>query len=525
MIERVVENWLTSANERQYQLPFCQLLASEGETVIYISPHGQMEQGKDVITISRNHRVHAYQLKGGKLTLTDWREYKGEIDELVLYPISHPSVNVRKLQKPFLVTNGRVADTVINAIKASNLAWARNAAGPLTLVAGDELTTRFVKAHGQFLPRETKDFTKFLDLIVNSGAAQFDKRRFASFLEAILQIRSSKRPRPRDVQRAIASAVLLTTYIVQGCERVANHWAIFEAWTVMASYIAAVTSRHKVPKQWWQTSLELCILGATRALDDLVLECTVTKLRFTQGNPLSDGYFYNPRITILAGLLGACTLSHRLRGETWQEENFVRNFLREHLPRAQIWGESAVPYLVIGALAIEKHGAHALAEAMVLRLVRTIAEVNGSKGRGLPNPYYEPEQALRLAYGLDQFNAEMFAGHSYAMEPLVQFLARRLVRRQLATLWDKITRVEFARFVPTHQWERFRWRCGEGSLVTSAPKSPQSWKELREASEGVPRVPEVFKHAPELSIFCSLVYPHRFTVDSLKISEMVIHNT
>jgi hypothetical protein len=47
VIERVVENWLTSVNERQYQISFCQLLAAEGETVVYISPHGQREQGKD----------------------------------------------------------------------------------------------------------------------------------------------------------------------------------------------------------------------------------------------------------------------------------------------------------------------------------------------------------------------------------------------------------------------------------------------------------------------------------------------
>ena len=36
MIERVVENWLTSANECQYQIPFCQLLASESESIIYV---------------------------------------------------------------------------------------------------------------------------------------------------------------------------------------------------------------------------------------------------------------------------------------------------------------------------------------------------------------------------------------------------------------------------------------------------------------------------------------------------------
>src|SRR6266404_2330270 len=117
VIERVVENWLTSANERQYQIPFCQLLAAEGETILYISAHGQMEQGKDVISRAKDRGIRAYQLKGGRLTLADWRKYQPEIHELVVYPIDHPSIGSRSLHKPFLVTNGGVADTVINAIR------------------------------------------------------------------------------------------------------------------------------------------------------------------------------------------------------------------------------------------------------------------------------------------------------------------------------------------------------------------------------------------------------------------------
>lgn len=520
MIERVVANWLTSANERQYQIPFCQLLAAEGETIVYISPHGQMEQGKDVATTLPDGRVHGYQLKGGKLTLKDWRAYKGEIDELVQYPINHPSINVGELHKSFLVTNGRVADPVINAIRSANEAWARNHAGPLTLIAGDELAGRFVKAHGRFLPHETKDFTRFLELVVNSGAGQLDKRNFSLFLESVLPIDSGTRLKPLDIQRAVASAVLFTTYVLQGCERVANHWAIFEGWTMMSVYIVAVTSRHKVGDHWCRTSLELCLLGATRALDDLALECSTNTMKFTQGEPLTDGHFYRARITILAGLLGAASLSHRLHGGNWEHEDFVRRFLSSHLPEVKIWGESAVPYLVVAALAIEKHGSHALAESTVLTLINTIAQINGKKGRGLASPYYEPEAALRLIYCLDQFNAELFAGHSYTMEALIQFLARRLVRRKLALIWDSVTHVQFARFEPEKSWGRFLWVCNDGSLVTTTPNCPQSWQALRQVSETAPKnVPAVFAEKPELAIFFSLVYPHRFTPDSLRILE------
>ena len=58
--ERIIENWLTNCNERQFQIPFCQLLTAEGETVVYVSPHGQRERGKDVVSIGIDKVPCAY---------------------------------------------------------------------------------------------------------------------------------------------------------------------------------------------------------------------------------------------------------------------------------------------------------------------------------------------------------------------------------------------------------------------------------------------------------------------------------
>lgn len=65
MIERVVENWLTSITERGYQIPFTQILTLEGHKVLYVSKHGQMEQGKDIITVDAQGHPCAFQLKSG----------------------------------------------------------------------------------------------------------------------------------------------------------------------------------------------------------------------------------------------------------------------------------------------------------------------------------------------------------------------------------------------------------------------------------------------------------------------------
>ena len=86
VIERVIENWLTSSNERSYQIPFCQLLAAGGDGDC-LSSHGPFEQGKDVVTFDKSGKLRGYQLKSGDFGLSEWRKYKGEINDLVELPI------------------------------------------------------------------------------------------------------------------------------------------------------------------------------------------------------------------------------------------------------------------------------------------------------------------------------------------------------------------------------------------------------------------------------------------------------
>lgn len=101
LIERVIENWLTNTNEIGYQIPFCQYLISENHTIIYISPHSSLEQGKDIISIDENGIVHAFQLKSGNIKTSEWRKIQGEIIDLIMIPINHPSIDISTSQNHF----------------------------------------------------------------------------------------------------------------------------------------------------------------------------------------------------------------------------------------------------------------------------------------------------------------------------------------------------------------------------------------------------------------------------------------
>jgi len=518
VIERVVENWLTSVNERQYQIPFCQLLAAEGETIVYISPHGQREQGKDVITLGRDRVPCAYQLKAGRVTLTNWRAYHGEINELVTYPIAHPSIRSRKQHRPYFVTNGTVGDPVLNAVPAANRLWVRSGAKPLQLVARDELVSRFVKAHGSYLPRDPSDVSVFLDLVVKGGQGPFPKCDFARFLESLLPLAVTPQPKYKDIERAFSSAVLLTTYITQGCVRESNQWALFEAWVTTASYILAIAEHHAVPPAYWTTPFELSELGAIRALEALADECEKNTRLLTQGNPLTDGPCYGPRITILCGLLAALNLHRRIC--RIEPNPYVQDFLSAYLRKVNLWGESAVPFLWAAALESEQYGHHSVAERLLFQVLVTVVTVNGRQGRALPSPYFGPQDAIRLANGLDPTNRETFDGHSYTAELLIDFLARRLSRRSLASIWDKISRVQFTKFIVRDPWEWFRWRAEHGSLKTTMPGMPQSWGQLLAHATSPPEgLPTLIHSKPDYALLFALVFPHRFSCDLVKLVE------
>jgi len=522
VIERVIENWLTSSNERSYQIPFCQLLAAEGETVIYFSSHGPFEQGKDVVTIGKNGKLRGYQLKSGDFGLSEWRKHKGEINDLVELPISHPAIQPSRKHTPFLVTNGEINDPAIRAINSANEAWHKRRYPILRTISKGELLKRFLAAHGAYLPKKLSDFNLLMELILRDGHEPLDKEKVCKLLESVLPFANDGRLRQTEVKRSLSSAVLLIGYILQGAYALENHWAIFEAWTLAASYVLAVASKYDVAREGWSISFDLCEHGAIEALSSLCSECE-NREHLIEGDPLTDGHFYYARVTLLVGLVSAWSLYHRIKHRQTGCDQFVRGFLRRWLFKMKIWGESATPYFVMGALETESLGDQLVAESSLINVLTFVLHLNGQRDstRGLPSPYYSPEQALRLGYQLDQDCREDFVGSAYTVHPLIDFLVRRLRRQALRSLWYPITGSSLRAFHPGERWEWFRWRSESGSLDSRFVGCPRSWSALvREVNTvEVSALPELLRERPAFAVLFSLVYPHRFTRELLKLIE------
>jgi hypothetical protein len=474
---------LTSANERQYQLPFCQVLAASGETILYTSTHGPFEKGKDIITKTAAGEIRAYQLKCGDIGLSEWRAVYGEITNLVELAIEHVSAGLIANFTPYLVTNGDLKDPVLEQVRVSNITWEkRGVPNKLLVIQKGELLERFQAAHGAYLPRELADFRTFLELILRPGSFVAQKSRAAQLLEDVL---SSPVERSKlDVGRAAASAVLLTAYITSASERDENYWAAFEYWILAAAYILRLAEQHGLENDVWKVSFELCEGSAERAVEALEAECKTRPNLVEGGNPLLEGHAYSSRVTILAGIFAASALRKRIQQRTYDAE-FVFNFAQKHLRNALLWGESAISFGTMVALELEQQNRQLRAEELLIKFIRQMASENalGAAGRGMPNPYYSPEEALRLLTGIDFLNLDNFRGRSYCIETLVQMLARRWRRQALASLWFSLTRIQLCEYTPGDATEYFRWHSTVGKLNGSFPAEPQSWRELREFSE------------------------------------------
>ncbi|MCC7291843.1 MAG: hypothetical protein IT449_07270 [Phycisphaerales bacterium] len=522
MIERLIENWLSNANERGYEVPFCQLLMAEGHRIIHLNRHSPTEQGKDIISIDSKGKLSAYQLKGGDIDIGRWRrEIKPEVDALVENIVEHPAVD-SGFAIPHLVTNGRLTEPVVAQVTNLNRSNQRRRLKVLRVVVGTDLVARFVSVHGQFLPREPKDFDAFLRLFLANGRDMLPKARFARFLQA--QLNPAQLTKPTDIVRAIASAVILAAYALSAYQRAENHFALFEGWVLIAAAIARLAEVRRLPRKSWGSSFDLAVGAARLALSNLFDE-TLTDRPLIEGDWRMDGGPpYRARVTLLIGTASARALIYRPSDAAWDRTAKLNEFIGKHERDMLLWGESAVPFFVCFALWLEQCGQAAHAEGVASGLIDAINKLNGPRSQsGLPGPYHSVVRCVAAICRVapDPTRRDSPLGSSYSLDALIEFLVRRLRKQTLKLLWNGVTHIHLSETEYATPTDFYLWRTPDGQLIQRYVKRPQPWSELVErANENTEsKLPETLQTHREFAIMFALVYPHRFGRALLKLLE------
>lgn len=514
MIERLIENWLSQTNERGHEAAFCQLLVAEGHRIVHLDRHTGTEHGKDIITFDNTDQLCAFQLKSGNIDVGKWRkEVEPEIIELVEYPVQHP--NATGLARPHLVTTGRINENTNGRIMARNKGFVDRGYQPLEVIQGTDLLARFIRCHGQFLPRDVEDFELLLKAFLADGKDLINKVDLSRLLLHLLPDTLSRRTH---IVRAIASSLILTSYALSPFQRDKNFFALFEGWTIAAAHVARIAELKRIPKKMWSGSFELAMSEAWQALVSACKEA-VGRTSLVEGNILTEtGPVYHARLTILCGLVATYLLLRETQHDNQVSAEECREFIKNHRDHAAFWGESALPYFLVLAWQEERQGKPLLAEKRIAELVHVIAWGNSSRRQpnNVPSPYHGVDSCLAAMCGIaPQSTVRDTPGVSYSVDSLIGWLARRNRKQLLSSLWYNVTDIQLAEMQFKRKSDFYMWRSCDSELCLHFVARPTEWARLRQSAQSLDfsKLPKSIREDHAFAMLFLLVYPHRLCPD------------
>lgn len=544
MIERLIEDWLTSASERSLEIPFCELLLAEGWQVVHLSRHGEMEEGKDVIAIDPSGHPCAFQLKsiqGKRLTQRQWAEILPQITRLVEVEIQHPSVESCGPHRPYLVLNGELDETVRQEIINRNRGrWGREYVSLETITKG-QLIRRLVDAHGSLVPADPRRVKALLELFLADGAGWLRKERLASFLRTSLPF--TGKPSKSECRRALCSMALMCNYAISPFYEKENWVGVIEGLTVGFVLTLGLAEKLRLAQKYWKPTAELLKSGIDEALDSLLEEVRRSDHLF-EGDVMVDVAFWRIRVTYVLGLLTAYGVWKKLLApdDHGDRVQTLDGILAEHGADMTIWGEGAIPAF----LALYWYRYATRADTEPVQILRTVLDgvVRAAARSGLPPPYYGPVEVGEW-YAGQQLMAALLQGElaecsecdsagmrkvlpvliptnrdlvseetkglSYSAEALLHLFVRHNYKQTAKLMWPAISRLCFSAFQFKARWHFYLWHCDEGHPLHKQPKKTQSWKELREDAGPVDTktLPQLIQRFAEMIPLVLQVYPHR----------------
>lgn len=512
MLARIVEDWLTSAGERGYEAAFAQLLTSEGYRVLQAPVHHPFEHGKDLVATASDGALHAFQLKGGDIRLSSLEAIQGQLLTLSTTAVRYPGVEPPRLpDRAFLVTSGRLTPPARDRLASMNDATRAREGVPVEVVELDQLVSRFVSAHSDFLPGKLEDLSQLLRFVLDDGTGPFPIRRFCEVLKS--QLASEAVLTGPGAMRTLAAATILTSYSVGPWQRAENHLAVAEAWLSLALTSMWAAEVHDLKEEEWLPQFELARDTARQALASLLAEAHGAEDLVVPD--MVDGMVYPARATLVCGYLAAFFISERVLGGAEDFAESVRSVLLRELPYLKVMGEAQAGLLLASATALHRLECQSEAATLATLWVRDMSAHNApGSDSAIADPYHSIEELLLVGQGEESdIDEEEFAGQSYTLHVFIEWLARRGARPILEQVWPAVTRIHHCELLPSEPHQVLSVEDTEGEHHTWAPGSPQSWAELRRVSSTMheEELPQRLWRNVEMLPYLPLLFPHRMT--------------
>lgn len=558
MQERLIEHWLDSINERGYQQAFLQMLAGEGHTIVHSTRHMAIEFGKDVVSIDADGVPCAFQLKGNpgsRLTLSQFREIRGQIDELVDQPIRYPGIPDIP-HKCYLVTNGEVEEEVQRAVDDLNVGYGRRNLHPNTrlhLISRGMLLDWAVRHSSTFWPESYSVHEKLIRFYNEDGAETIDLELMSQGLDAILKISSKDAPLGvLELERRQISASLFVTFAVRNFSNMKNHNSVAAAFASLFVTLECANERHGVRS----TSRGVAAKAAARAafisaLVDLAEEMGTSveqidthhpepdfNKAFLSGGALADQLLWNARALSTTSLLCLADLDQMYSTPQIKLSPNARRAIdvltARGLTTYRVWGDAAIPQIL--CLIFRWHlrdpslGPN-FSEYHLLNQV--ICEVLSPEKGYIASPYHSDEESIRdrlpaqLGVARGDVEREVIPHSSFFVEGLFHCFVRSNLKSYAKTLWPKVTKITHNSFLPKNTWEYALWRVEEGDNQSHHLEHRQRWVDVQRAAADIetPHIPQALRMDPVMLLAFTVYFPHRALPEVIRFLHFAICGT
>lgn len=518
MIEKVIENWLTNASEKSFQVPYAFMLIGKGHKILHITRHCSMELGKDILSMDRDGQLYAHQLKGakgGRYRKADYVSGLTQLNELVSIPVTHPSVLQGTNHKSFLVVNGHIEEEVMHAIGLQNQQWQRMGLNGLQTTVFGEMLDMSLAIKDYLVPSEIPNIHLLFEMYLRPGEGFLDKKSFHTLISSILFKEFGS---AAELKRLISASALLCAIALEKSYSCDNHIAIIEGWTIYSMLLFRLVESNTIDAKDITSEIALAGRQIEDRLTDLFNEIKEKPDDALVGNRAFDAMVYKYRNTILIGLVAELGRRAILKPDMCIDLAEVDAVLDKLSQHAAFWGDSAVPYLVSKALFFL--AADPTPERAIKSLIHTLHSLTGALRTGdvlYFDCYYSAEQALLVMYDQTKDRRSFLSPSSYAQYPLLLLCAADPVRPALESMWKDISHCLFLDYQPAALPNYFLWHNQTGHNTSHQFQTEVSWNTLsrKHAVVNPSRVPSVLQKYPDWIPLFMMVYPHRFKSDLL----------
>lgn len=449
MLERLVESWLDSQGERQYQPALVQALISDGWKILHNSRHSPIEYGRDIVARDKSGKLYALQLKGNpgtRLTKSQLQDLLPQIRELVIVPLGETYYATKKEKCcAVLVTNGVVDEEAEREVDLVRGLLPGTRTSSLEIWSRGHLLDLFTRHAKRVWPTTLLGVRSILELHSANGEGRPNTVLVAQICADSIESAISSKSKAAKVAAINQLAVLVE--IMKGPWRAKdNHWGSYLIGVIGYAFALQIARVSPSTIKAFSTLMS-SVWGDARAL---VRECMEKKYEpdkvWFQRDPFSEYSMMYQRRHEIADVCAALLLSKTELSK--EEKAFAVNVIEKNWENLDIWGEAQIPGLAVQYMALSSHQGGDWIDYRLGGIVSSIASRQNDKDKSshLPSPYYGFEDVFFHSNGVRYVSGaglarDSFRNRSSTCWSLVLLLAKRNRKRTCRLLWPSVSKL------------------------------------------------------------------------------------